>query len=90
MKIFSMNDCDWMVGLTMEACRDAYLKDYGDCDSIDKDAHELSDTELDNLIFSDMDENEKLLGSKRTFREQLAIEIASGGVFPRLFASTEF
>lgn len=90
MKLFCMNDCDWMIGPTLAACLDVYLKDYGDCDSIAEDSHELSDAELDSLIFSDMDENEHLFGTKRTFREQLAIEIASGGTFPRLFASTEY
>lgn len=89
MKIYQMNDCDWMVGASMEVCVAAYLKDYGSDDSIHEDAHELSDNELDSLVFNDMDENETLLGTKRTFREQLAREVLSGGAFPRIFASTE-
>lgn len=55
-----------------------------------EDARELTEEELDSLQFSICDENERLTGQKRTFREQLAIEIAKGGKFPRMFASTEY
>lgn len=91
MKIVQLNDCDWWVGESLDACKKDYLENYvDDEDSIDDDAHELSDSELDALMFVDCDENERPTGAKRPFREQLAIEIASGGKFPRLFASTEY
>jgi len=87
MKIFEMNDCDWVVAESLEQSKLAYLKDYSDDV---EDARELTDSELDTLIFTDRDENETPTGDKRTFREQLAIEVAAGGTFPRLFASTEY
>jgi hypothetical protein len=86
MKIFSMNDCDWYVGESLEACKTSYLEV---CEDVE-DAYELTDEELDTTFFYDMDEDENMLGTKRTFREQLAIEIAEGGEFPRFFASTEY
>lgn len=88
MKIFQLNDCDWWIGESLEACIDAYQATI-DEEGVEDEAHELCAEELDRLIFSDCDEDEKPTGAKRTFREQLAIEIAAGGEFPRMFASTE-
>lgn len=90
MKIFQMNDCDWWIGESLVACIDDYVANYSEIESIDEDAHELTDEELDKLIFTDCDEDERPSGIKRTFREQLEIEVTSGGVFPRMFASTEY
>ncbi len=90
MKIIEMNDCDWWIGESLDAC----VKDYQEhCDSdpsYTEDAREVTEEELDSLNFAICDENERKTGQKRTFREQLAIEIAAGGEFPRLFASTEY
>ncbi len=87
MKVFQMNDCDWMIGLSLIDCKRAYLRDY--CEDTDE-ARELDEEELDTLIFTDCDENETPSGIKRTFREQVQVEISACGEFPRLFASTEF
>lgn len=85
MKIFQMSDVtEWWIGPSLEACRAEYDKLSGDpVDS--EDAHELSDADLDRLTFVD-DDGE----TKRTFREQLEREVAAGGEFPRMFASTDF
>lgn len=88
MKIFQLNDCDWFIGETLDACKAEYLANYGE--DVDDDAHELTDNELDTLMFNVCDGDERLTGENRTFREQLAIEVAAGGEFPRLFASTEY
>lgn len=93
MKIYALNDCDWWIGESLEACIADYRTNYtSDPDSVDDDAHELTDEELDTLKFVvvDEDEDENPTREKRSFREQLAIEIAEGGVFPRMFASTEY
>ena len=58
--------------------------------SYTEDSRELTDEELDTLLFSVCDEHERPTGEKRTFREQLAAEIEAGGEFPRMFASTEY
>lgn len=90
MKICQMNGCDWMIGESLEACRIEYIKNFcSDPDSVDDDAHELTDEYLDTLKFSDRSDDGQD-ETTRTFREQLAIEIAEGGEFPRLFASTEY
>lgn len=90
MKIFQINDCDWWVGESLDACIGDYIANYCDADSVDEDARELTDEELDSLFFTDTDCDERPTGFKRTFREQLAVEIAAGGEFPRMFASTEY
>ena len=87
MKIFEMNDCEWFVGPSAEDCKAAYFDEF---DSELDELRELTDDELDTLMFIVTDENEVPDGTKRTFREQLAIEIEEGGEFPRLFACTEF
>lgn len=89
MKIYKLNDCDWWVGPTLQACIDDYIAECGDPEAID-DPSELTDEELDTLQFTDTDEEDTPIGKKRSFREQLAIEIEQGGTFPRLFATTEF
>lgn len=90
MKICQMNDCDWMIGESLEACRDEYITNYcDDPDSFDDDAHELTDGELDTMKFSDRSDDGQDQ-TPYTFRERLAIEIEAGGLFPRMFASTEY
>lgn len=90
MKIIAMNDCDWWVGESLEACVKDYQTNIEDDPIYTEDACELTDDDLDRLFFTDVDEDERPTGIKRTFREQLAIEIAAGGKFPRMFASTEY
>ena len=91
MKIIEMNDCDWWIGESLESCVNDYLENVDDSPEYTEDARELTDEELDRLKFSICDEEtERPTGEKRTFREQMAIEIAEGGVFPRMFASTEY
>jgi hypothetical protein len=87
MKIIQINDCDWMIGSSLERCKNSYAYEY-EPEDID-DARALEDGELNTLTFCDSDENGNLNGDKRTFKEQMEIEIKKGGEFPRLFASTE-
>jgi hypothetical protein len=85
-----MNDCDWFVGESFAECKAEYLKNYcDDPDSVDDDAHELTDYEMDTLKFSDRSDDGQD-ETMRTFREQLMIEEEIGGDFPRLFATTEY
>ena len=86
MKIFQMNDCYWFVGGSIEACTvECYGQYKPQCE-----VRELRDSELDTLMFIVTNENEVPDGTKRTFREQLKIEIATGGTFPRQFACLDF
>lgn len=89
MKIIQMNDCDWLIGESLEACKAEYIKNFSDDPIYSEDARELTDTELDTLKFSDRSADRQD-ETTRTFRKQLAIEIAKGGEFPRMFASTEY
>lgn len=87
MRVFQLNDCEWWVGESAQACLDAALQEYGR-ETFDEvmeghNPHEIEIPALHKLQFNDDD------GSKRSFAEQLQREIAEGGKFPRLFASTE-
>lgn len=86
MKIYALNDVEWWIGPSLEACKEAYSNP----DGIDDDAHELSDAELDSLQLTLVDENEAPTGEVRSFRQQLEIELANGGEFPRLFACSDY
>lgn len=89
MKIIQMNDCDWFIGESLGSCVADAMKNYYDGDSIYvEDARELTEGELDTMKFSDRSDDGQD-ETTRTFRKQLAIEIAKGGEFPRMFASTE-
>lgn len=87
-KIFKMNDCDWWLAQTKDQAIADYEKETGEREEW-AEVEELTDRQLDALMFTDTDENEVPIGGKRPFREQLAIEVAQGGAFPRMFASTE-
>jgi hypothetical protein len=88
-KVFCMNDCDWMAGATLEECKAEYINNYGgdawdDADGDQfEDAHELSPEAMQRLKFTDED------GTRRSFQEQLDKMIAEDNEFPQFFASTE-
>lgn len=88
MKIIQMNDCDWFIGESLESCVADAMKNYYDDSIYVEDARELTDDELDTMKFSDRSDDRQD-ETTRTFRKQLEIEIAKGGEFPRMFASTE-
>jgi hypothetical protein len=92
MKIFKINDCEWYIGESLNACMTQYKVDYGvkDGEAGDPmyfDYSEVSEQELDELEFN-YDEDEPSLS--RSFRDEMAIQINKGGAFPRLFATTEW
>ncbi|WP_162531816.1 hypothetical protein [Stenotrophomonas nitritireducens] len=92
MKVFCVHDVEWWIGNSAESVLEAVIEEYGyteDDIAID-DVEEVMDATLDELKFTDADENERPTGVVRSFREQLAIELAEGGDFPRLLASEEW
>lgn len=90
MKIFKIDDCEWWIGADAESVRAAVVDQYGYTDEDLEDFSELSDAELDTFKFVDTDEDERPISEPRTFREQMAIEVAQGGSFPRMFAAEEY
>jgi len=89
-KIFAVTESEWWMGTDLASVVKAAQEEYGLDDEDVASAIELVDADLDSLNFSDSDENGQPTGQKRTFREQLAIEVAAGGAFPRLFAMEDF
>lgn len=87
-RIWNMDDCEWWIGAgTAKDMAEAFREAYGDSEC---EPMPLSNEALDTLKFTDSDENERPIGDVRTFRQQLAIEIEMGGLFPRMFATTEY
>jgi hypothetical protein len=86
MKVFYLNDCDWYIAATLEEAKGQCAADTGlpVDEATEPDAHELTDEDLDRLIFMDEDEG------KLTFRQELERQIATGNTKPRMFASTEY
>ncbi len=84
LKIFQMNDCDWYVADTLEAAIQQCCEDSGlPRDEATDDPQELSDADLDRLIFNDD-------GTTRTFRAELDRLAVLGIHRPQMFASTEY
>ncbi|PPU07768.1 hypothetical protein [Xanthomonas arboricola] len=90
MKIFQIDDMEWWIGQDAETVRAAVQDEQGRTEEDLEDFEEVSDESLDVLMFQDTDEDELPTSAPRTFREQLAIEVAEGGQFPRLFAAESY
>lgn len=87
MKIFKMNDCDWMAAVSLESAKAKYMEDHADGlpeGEAMEDPREVSEADMDRLMFSEDD------GTKMTFREQLARLESERVKFPCFFASTEY
>ncbi|MBB4126269.1 hypothetical protein GGR77_001559 [Xanthomonas translucens] len=87
MKIFQIDDMEWWVGADAESVLAAVKEETGMDDEDLEDFQEVNEDDLDRLKFQDSDEEERPIGEPRTFREQLVIEVAAGGKFPRMFAA---
>lgn len=91
MKIFSMNDCDWMAAETLEEAKAEYLAtvwsgivDEGTFD----DPGEVPADKMQTMKFRrEEDEPGPRVCS---FQDELDRLIANGAKFPRFFASTEY
>lgn len=92
MKVFCVHDVEWWIGNSAESVLEAVIEEYGytEDDIALTDVEEVDGAALDELKFTEADENERPTGVVRTFREQLAIELTEGGDFPRLLASEEW
>lgn len=89
-KIFSITDSEWWMGTDLASVVKAAQEEHDLDDDDTANAVELVNEDLDALKFTHSDESGQLSGITRTFREQLAIEIAAGGPFPRMFAMEDF
>lgn len=90
-RIYRLDDTDWWAGESLQACIDEARSQCGAgsyCDAEDE-GQEVSDAEMQQLIYVDESDGAQP-PIERTFAEQLAREVADGGGFPRLFASTDW
>lgn len=86
-KVFEMNDCDWVAAATLESAVAHYLKEHAGGRSAEDamdNPHELTEEEMESLIFSDEDRG------RSSYKSRLDYLIAERVKFPCLFASTEY
>jgi hypothetical protein len=89
-RVYRMDDNEWWAGESLAACVAEGRRQCGaDCYPDSDEQHELSDDELQRLIFIDESDGAEP-PVKRTFAEQLAREVAEGGAFPRPFAAEDW
>ncbi len=88
-KIYQMNDCDWVAAENLQDAKKALSECIGDdADELVEDPFELSDEQMNKLKFVD-DLYDRENSDERTFKEQLEIMITNGEKFPCMFASSE-
>lgn len=82
LKVYKMNDCDWWMDTDLEAAKKHYLEFVCDNEDSLDNPRELTESELDTLIFKP-DEDDR---PECTFREWMSILDQK----PQFFASTEY
>lgn len=98
-KVFEINDCEWMAGEDMESVIQDYFKNYIGCEDTPENREEycpepaeLSDETMDRLKYHDLEGD--LAGDREprvyTFRQALELMLANGAKAPFYFASTEY
>jgi hypothetical protein len=90
-----MDSCDWWIARTLEEAIADYRAGWADADLTE--ARELTDAELDRLVFVDLAPDpehgrdpEISATVRRSFRQELARRVAAGLSEPGIFASTEY
>jgi hypothetical protein len=88
-KVWKVNDCDWMAAATAEEATAGHKELGMDCDDDPAEPSALTEEDMQRLVFQDEDNTTGEV-TRRSFREQLDKMIAEGEKFPCFFASTEF
>lgn len=87
--IYKLNDFEWWAGPNLAACIADWKEQTSQDDEQLDDPRQLTEEELDRLMFSHTDEDETPY-RKQSFRAELAEQIAAGVSFPSFFATTEY
>ena len=89
-RVYRMDDNEWWIGESLAACVEEGKRQCGpECFDDPDEQYELSDEQLQRLIFVDESDGSEP-AVQRTFAEQLDLEIAEGGPFPRQFAAEDW
>lgn len=92
MRVWRMNDCEWVAALTKTQAIDCLVATTGiRRDEIDADeVVPLTDADMKRLTFVTEDEDESGSLKRHSFATELALITERGAVFPTYFASTEY
>ena len=91
MKIWKMNECDWVAAETLKDAKKALADTFGctiketEDEPYFEEPHEIAEEEYDKLKIMNEERKEVC-----TFREELERLQKDGENFPRMFASTEY
>jgi len=91
-KVFRMNDCDWVAAETSEDAVVYYL-DMISAKNTPEDRFEYLEEPIEALGDDDMKKlqfHDPEAGTKHSFADQLEAEKEAGRKFPSFFASTEY
>lgn len=88
-RVFKVSDCEWWMARTLAEAREDYLALTGEI--ADEDASEISEADMDRLIFVDLEPTDPSQGTiRRTFRQELAERVTGIPSKPECFACTEY
>ena len=90
-KVFAMNDRDWMAGESLESVTELYLKEYAGGlpkDEALEDPCEVTEHQMARFRFHDDDA--EFADDYQTFQQRLNFMVRRGDKFPCFFASTEY
>lgn len=93
MKLFRMNDCDWVMAPSLDEAANFYAKYTAGSyeDAMKDEPRELTDEEMDKLRFMDHADDPEPSRGDRSFREELARRMATADENETdLFATTEY
>ncbi len=92
-RIWKMNDCDWVAARTLTSAIDCYLVTTGAsrAEVLEDEPRPLSEGEMARLTFTTEVEEPDSPGSlkRHSFAAELKRRVAAGVEFPQFFASTE-
>jgi hypothetical protein len=95
-KVFEVNDCDWVAAATLEDAMAFYAKECFAGNRAEafpdgeEEVAEVTDEAMNRLKFRDDEFHDDDKATIRTFREELQRRIDAGDKFPQFFASTEY
>lgn len=88
-KIFQLNDSDWFAAETLEQAIDCAKREFDYSDEQIEDPFELDEADLDRLLFTQTDEQDRKIATV-SFRAELQRRIDAGDEFPYMFATSEY
>lgn len=92
LRICKMNENDWFAGYSLNECIEVcteYYKQSGVIDNVIEDPRELTEEEMDKLVYTDVDGEFGPAGEKYSFRKALELTLEITKEIPPFMFATE-